>query len=172
MKLRIAFRGILWCLIISTTALRSQENRDPKSVEPISIEGIKHLTTERHGKVLFLNLWATWCKPCVEEFPEIEKLRRSYPDSLIEIVAVSVDYPDETASKILPFLQQHRVSFPILVADAPKQDDLINTLNRSWSGAIPATFIYDRRGVQRAALMGQRDMNAFKIAVDSVLQAP
>ncbi len=172
MKLTKVFRRIGWFLIISTAVLRSQEKNNPQAVDPVTIEGIKQLTQNRHGKVLFLNLWATWCKPCVEEFPEIEKLRRSYPDSILEVVAVSVDYPDETASKILPFLQQHRVSFPILVADAPRQDDLINTLNRSWSGAIPATFIYDRRGVQRAALFGQRDMGAFKAAVDSVLQAP
>jgi thiol-disulfide isomerase/thioredoxin len=139
------------------------------SVEPIDVKGIEHLVHIRNGKILFLNVWATWCQPCVEEFPDLVKLYNDYQNAVVDIAAISVDYPDEVDSKILPFLASQHVPFKVYVANIKKDEDLINELNPSWSGAVPATFIFDANGKQRAFMFGQKTLKVFKAEIDSVL---
>jgi putative lipase involved disintegration of autophagic bodies len=87
----------------------------------------------------------------------------------VDIAAISVDYPDEVDSKILPFLVSQHVPFKVYVANIKKDEDFINELNPSWSGAIPATFIFDANGKQRVFMFGQKTLKAFKAEIDSVL---
>jgi len=135
----------------------------------INTAELKRLISERHGRVLFLNVWATWCEPCTQEFPDIIKLSAAYSKRAVDFVAVSVDYPDEAKSKVLPFMRDHNIRFPVYVADAKHQDDFINALDSSWSGAVPASFIFDTLGEQRTLLIGQKNFAIFKTEIDTVL---
>ncbi len=137
-------------------------------VNPIDQAGLKKLVTERNGKVLFLNIWATWCAPCVEEFPDLIKLARSYPESEVEVVGISADYPDEVESKILPFIRRQDVPFRIYVAKFDHQEDFINSVNSSWSGALPASLVYDAQGKQRYFSVGAGTFDKFKTVIDSL----
>jgi thiol-disulfide isomerase/thioredoxin len=138
------------------------------SVEPLDEAGLKRMIQNREGKVLLLNVWATWCAPCVEEFPDIARLSQSYDSKTLEVVAVSADYPDEVDSKIIPFLKKQNVSFRVYVAKFDDQEDFINALDPTWNGALPATLIYDRHGRQRFFHVGQQTYEQFKDAVDKV----
>ncbi len=137
-------------------------------VEPIDRAGLKQLVTRRNGKILFLNIWATWCAPCVEEFPDLIKLAKSYPESEVEVIGISADYPDEVESKILPFMRKHNVPFRIYVAKFDHQEEFINSVNPSWSGALPASLVIDARGKQRYFSVGAGTFEKFKTIVDSV----
>jgi len=137
-------------------------------VDPIDQDGLKKLVTGRNGKILFLNIWATWCTPCVEEFPDLIKLAQSYPGSEVEVVGISADYPDEVESKILPFIRKQNVPFRIYVAKFDHQEEFINSVNPSWSGALPATLVYDAQGKQRYFTVGAGTFEKFKRIVDSV----
>ncbi len=166
---------LVLCLVFSLSAgvseLRSQTHQTLRSVEPINEDGLRRLIHERAGRILLLNIWATWCKPCVEEFPGLIRLQQTYQDSLVDIIAISVDYPDEVASKILPFLDSLGVSFTVFVADIPKPEDFIKTLDPAWSGAVPATFVFDRHGQRRAFLLGEKNYEVFKSLVEDALKA-
>jgi thiol-disulfide isomerase/thioredoxin len=142
------------------------------SVEPLDEAGVKRLIRNREGKVLLVNVWATWCVPCVEEFPDIVKLSHSYDAKTLEVVAVSADYPDEVDSKIIPFLKKQKVPFKVYVAKFDDQQDFINALDPEWSGALPATLIYDQHGRQRFFHVGQQTYEQFKDAVDKVKGSP
>lgn len=144
------------------------DGKQVETVEPIDKTGLEKLIKERNGRILFLNIWATWCAPCVEEFPDLVKLSRAYPEHEVEVVGISADYPDEVESKILPFIKRHDVPFRILVAAFERQEDFINGVNPSWSGALPATLIYDQHGNQRLFLVGQGTFDRFKKAIDTV----
>ena len=162
---------LIFFALFSLTYLpsRAQEKSAKIEVRTIDVAGVHRLIAERHGKILVLNIWATWCQPCVEEFPDIEKLRQAIADSAADVVAISVDYPDEINSKILPFLRSHSVTFPVYVCDVKKEDEFISSLNPSWSGGVPATFIFDKYGQQRVFLFGQKSFDVFKSETDSVL---
>lgn len=161
---------LVFSLSASVPQLRSQTHRTSRNVKPINEQGLRQLIHERAGRILLLNFWATWCKPCIEEFPELIRLQQTYRDSSVDIIAISVDYPDEVASKILPFLDSLGVSFTVFVADIPKPDDLIITLNPTWSGAVPATFVFDRNGQRRAFLLGEKSYEIFRGEVEHALQ--
>lgn len=138
-------------------------------IETLNERGLRELLRQRNGKYLFLNVWATWCLPCVEEFPDIVRLAKQYENTKFEFVAISVDYPDEIQSKILPFVAAKGVPFKVYVADFSKQENLIDALNESWNGAIPATFIFDGNSVQRSFLLGKQSYEEFVREIENVL---
>ena len=170
----IRHRSIGLCLIFACLlppAAWGEEKPGTKEVKVIDLNGVRRLITERHGKILFLNVWATWCQPCVEEFPDIVGIRNSVPDSIADVAAISVDYPDEAGTKVLPFLRSRKVTFPVYVSGVKKEEDFMNALNPSWSGGVPATFIFDKHGELRSFLFGQKTFDIFKAAIDSVISA-
>ena len=95
------------------------------------------------GAVL-VNVWATWCTPCREEFPDLLHVARELKPKGLRLVLVSVDFPEdqgETAS----FLTSQGVDFPTFLRTG-KDEAFVNGLEPKWSGAIPATFLYDGSG--------------------------
>jgi thiol-disulfide isomerase/thioredoxin len=131
-----------------------------RSVELIDQKGLDKIIREREGKPLLLNIWATWCQPCVEEFPDLIKLAAS--DTLVEVVGISVDYPDELHTKVLPFLEKLKVPFKIYIAKFDKQEDFIAALDSTWNGAVPATFFYNGKGRKQFAFIGQGTFEQFE----------
>jgi len=114
-------------------------------VSEITIDELNDIIINREGKVLLINIWATWCVPCKEEFPDLVKISDKYSEK-IELVGISIDYPDEVESKILSFLNEFQPSFINYVNIENDIEKFINNLNPEWSGAIPATFFYDSDG--------------------------
>lgn len=148
----------------------SKNQAGEPSIATLSEQGLADLISNRNGQVLFLNVWATWCAPCKEEFPDLVKLVNHYRGQAIEIVGLSVDYPDEIESKIKPFLKEVRGNFPIYVKDMANDENLINTLNPEWSGALPATLIYDAAGQRRHFILGKHEFSYFKKQIDPLLK--
>jgi thiol-disulfide isomerase/thioredoxin len=95
------------------------------------------------GAVL-VNVWATWCMPCREEFPDLLHVARELAPKGLRLVLVSVDFEgdDDQATK---FLTSQGVDFPTFVRRG-KDEVFVDGLEPQWSGAIPATFIYDADG--------------------------
>ena len=89
----------------------------------------------------------------------------------MRVIAISADYPDEIQTKILPFLKQFKLNFPVYVQDFPKPDQFIDTMNSKWNGALPATFIYDKSGQQKNFLIGKRSLKEFKQLIDETLES-
>jgi len=136
-------------------------------VEKIDKTKLTKIIKERKGKVLFLNLWATWCVPCREEFPEIVKLVKEFKD--VEFIGISVDFPEEVDSKIIPFLKSQNANFVSYVNAFEGDEELINFLDIKWNGALPATFIYDRNGKKISFLEGKKSYDEFKREIVKVL---
>lgn len=106
--------------------------------------------SDYRGKVVFLNFWATWCKPCKEEMPSMEVLYRTYKDDGLVVLAVSIDRVT-TKDDIPPFVKSMDLSFPVLV------DSWGQTDKRYKLMGVPETYIIDRDGVLRGKIIGPRD---------------
>ncbi len=143
-----------------------------QSVKTINENELNELLSKRNGKLLFLNIWATWCEPCKEEFPDIIKLFNDLKKKDVEFVAISVDYPDEIDSKITPFIDTLNIPFTVYVSDFPSQESFIDKFGTVWNGAIPATFIYDGKGQQQKFLSGKQNYRQFKKSVEDILRKP
>jgi peroxiredoxin len=101
------------------------------------------------GKVVFLNFWATWCKPCEEEMPGMEQLHRRYKDRGLVVLAVSADA--EGAPAVTPFVKRLHLTFP--VALDPKMS--VASLYGVWT--LQSTFIIDRDGNRAYFANGSRE---------------
>lgn len=142
------------CIFFIITSSVAQENSSI-IIQNIDSKMLQKVINNRNGKILLVNIWATWCIPCREEFPDLVKL---YNENLfdLEVMAISVDYPDEINSKIKPFLVANKVPFPVYLSSFANDEELINTLNHKWNGALPGTFIYDGEGKQIKMLEGKQ----------------
>lgn len=116
------------------------------------------------GKVVFLNFWATWCKPCEEEMPAMERLYQQYRDRGLVVLAISADA--EGAPVVAPFVKRHKLTFPIGLD--PKMN--VSSLYGVW--ALPSTFIIDKQGKRILFANGPRewDGKAAQALFESLLQ--
>lgn len=96
------------------------------------------------AKAVVVNAWATWCAPCVEEFPHFVEFYREHCDDGVRLLFVSADFSKQR-DDALKFLKEQGVDFRSFHKKGD-EDLFINTLNPDWSGALPATFIYDGEG--------------------------
>ena len=101
------------------------------------------------GKVVLLNIWATWCPPCVEEMPSMEKLYQEMKGEGFEILAVSID--ESGTQDVLPFMKKHKLSFPALIDSKGTLKDLYQTTG------VPESFIIDKDGILVEKIIGPRD---------------
>ncbi len=101
------------------------------------------------GKVVFINVWATWCPPCVQEMPTIQRLYDTLHDRGLEVLAISVDALGEQV--VRPFMREHRLRFPVLIDDRGTIERLYRT------AGVPESFIVDKRGHLVEKIVGPRD---------------
>ena len=139
----------------------NQQIRGNVEVYEITIDELNDIIKSREGKVLLINIWATWCVPCKEEFPDLIKFSEKYGEQ-IELIGISIDYPDEVESKIIPFLNKLKPNFINYVNVENDTEKFINNLNPDWSGAIPATFFYDSEGKQFSFYEGKMSFEEIK----------
>jgi peroxiredoxin len=101
------------------------------------------------GSVVFVNVWATWCPPCVEEMPTMQRLYDQLHDRGLTVLAVSIDALGEQI--VAPFMQEHQLSFPALL-------DTQGTIERLYrTGGVPESFIIDKQGRLVEKVVGPRD---------------
>lgn len=101
------------------------------------------------GKIIFLNIWATWCGPCQEEMPSMERLYQQLKSEAFEILAVSIDAQGTPA--VAPFVKEYKLNFPVLI-------DRENNIGRLYkTTGVPETFIIDKNGIIISKVIGYRN---------------
>ena len=105
--------------------------------------------TDYKGKVVFLNIWATWCLPCREEMPSMEKLYQQLKGEDFEILAVSIDATG--AKAVGPFMKEYGLSFPALLDTGGTIQDLYGTTG------IPESYVIGKEGFVEEIVIGPKD---------------
>jgi thiol-disulfide isomerase/thioredoxin len=138
-----------------------------KSLE--SAADVDAMFKKTKGKVTLINLWATWCKPCVHEFPDLVKLYKEYKDDDFRLVFISLDDKGDVESQLIPFLKKQGVNFTSYHNAFSKPEDLIDLIDKSWQGAIPTTYIYDKEGKMTQSFLGTRSYEEFEKEITKLL---
>jgi peroxiredoxin len=118
------------------------------------------------GRVVLLNIWATWCPPCVDEMPSLEKLNREFKDQNFALLAVSID--SDGIAAVAPFMAKHGLTFRALV-------DSQAAIQTSYAiTGVPETFIIDKKGILARKVIGPLDWSAPEVLeyIRKLIQEP
>ncbi len=114
--------------------------KEPVSVETIDVEAMKALRKNETNKVRLVNFWATWCGPCVTEFPELVTINRMYRGRAFEMVTVAAQFPDEKG-EVLNFLKDKQSSGKnVLFGDKDKYK-MMEAFDPKWDASLPYTVL-------------------------------
>ena len=95
---------------------------------------------------LLVNFWATWCDPCREEFPDLVKIDADYRSKGLHFVAISLDDVADMKTTVPRFLRSQHARMPVYLLDVPDPETIIQMVDTTWQGDMPATFLYDQSG--------------------------
>ena len=154
-------RYLLGCLLFGLLAaaagaqeLKVWTGGAPPPLALVALDGKPHRLEDYRGKVVLINFWATWCVPCREEMPSMNKLRASLAGQPFAVLAVNLAEPE---SRIRRFMEQVPLDFPVLL-------DRDTSVAKAWKARIlPASFVVGPDGAIRYSVLGQLDWSDQKI---------
>lgn len=119
--------------------------KEPVTVNTIDEAALKELVKNPSDKLRLINIWATWCGPCVTEFPEFISINRMYRRRDFEFISISADDPAKK-EKVLKFLQQQQASNTNFLFSIDDKYKLIEAIDPNWQGALPYTLLVEPGG--------------------------
>lgn len=128
-------------------------------------EGNGQPLAQWRGRPLVVNFWATWCPPCVEEMPDLQRIRDEYLPRGVEVIGIGID----NARKIAEFRDRYRLTLPLLVAGVGGSD--LNRALGNGSGALPFTVLIGADGRVRERHLGQVKPEQLRRWLDAALGA-
>ena len=119
--------------------------KEPVALNTIDEAGLKELLQNKSDKLRLINVWATWCGPCVTEFPEFIAINRMYRRRDFEFISISADDPAKK-EKALKFLKEQQASNTNYIFSRDDKYKLIEAIDPKWQGALPYTILVEPGG--------------------------
>ena len=120
-------------------------SKEPVSLDTLGVAGLKELLKNNTDKLRLINVWATWCGPCVTEFPEFITMNRMYRKRDFEFVSISADDPSKK-DKALQYLKKQEASTTNYIFSGDNKYKLIEAIDPNWQGALPYTILVEPGG--------------------------
>ena len=127
-------------IIIFFWFLGCSDSKDIKLIDINSEELLNKINNYKNEKAVLLNVWALWCKPCVEEFPMIVSFDNEFED--LEVIFVSADFNDQRED-VKFFLETHNILGESYIK-AEDDESFINNLLDDWDGTLPFTIVFSK----------------------------
>ena len=131
-------------------------------VQKVGAKDLRGFIDSSKGRILVINYWATWCQPCVKEFPGLVNLRKAFPETDLNVVGISVDYDVRPVEN---FLKKHEVNFPIVIDDG-------SIASMIAVQSIPRTVIYNRKSEKVLDHIGFISEESYRNVVERLLNGP
>jgi thiol-disulfide isomerase/thioredoxin len=128
-----------------TNKLYKQWSELPVTVETIDASGIKELIENKSDKLRLINVWATWCGPCVMEFPDFVRIDRIYRSRNFEFISINADNMSRK-DNVLKFLQKNEASNKNFIFSSDNNTELVEAIDPQWTGALPYTLLVEQGG--------------------------
>ncbi|MCA1600325.1 MAG: redoxin domain-containing protein [Acidobacteria bacterium] len=146
----------------------SKVNRGAK-VRAINAEEMQELLKRDGNHPLLVNYWATWCDPCRDEFPDLVKIDKQYRGKGLDFIAISLDDLVDIDTAVPKFLREMKAKMPVYLLNVSDPEPAINSVDREWSGALPATFLYNKKGEVVYKHFGRVQSEQLRAAIETVV---
>jgi thiol-disulfide isomerase/thioredoxin len=168
-----ALAGLVLAALATSSTAAGQHTTVPVSKSAISVTPadaatIKRAIAAERGHIVVVNFWATWCGPCVAEFPDVVRFGHDYRKKGVILFTVSADMRKDIPTKVAPFLTRNHADFRNFVQQSKDPEDFINALDPKWEGDLPRTFVYDKSGKLVTELSGAHTEKDFAAAIKTL----
>jgi thiol-disulfide isomerase/thioredoxin len=114
-----------------------------QNIRVTDFSGLEPLLHKQNDTTYVVNFWATWCIPCVKELPYFQQIHEEFSDKKVKVILVSLDFLKDLDSRLKPFIKKYNLSPEVIMLNDPDANSWINKVSPEWSGALPATIIYN-----------------------------
>lgn len=132
---------LLGCCLLGCNAIRAQH------ATIVKFDALQEILNTTSDQIQVVNFWATWCAPCIKELPLLEKLN-TQDDLNTKITLINLDYADKI-DKVNAFMTRKNIRSEVLLLDEIDYNSWIDKVDKNWSGAIPATLIFNPKTGRR-----------------------
>lgn len=139
---------------------------------PVDPAGLRTELDNRKGRVVLVNFWATWCRPCLKEMPELITLHAKYAGQGFDLLLVSLDEPSDQESVVRPFLTKWFPGLHSLIRRTLDMDSMVSVVDPAWNEVLPTSYVLDSSGTVRARLQGGKPAAEFEAAIVPLLPTP
>jgi thiol-disulfide isomerase/thioredoxin len=158
-------RPIAWLLAAFTLAVApvglASDQHDPGILVPMDGDALRVELSASEGRVVLVNLWATWCTPCLREIPDLLALEAELPASDFRLLAISMD-DVYSEGWVTEFKAKH---FPTLVSFINAEldmDTLVSVIDPVWNETLPTSYIFNREGEVVKKVQGKKPIAFFR----------
>jgi thiol-disulfide isomerase/thioredoxin len=146
---------VLTAIVIMITMISAQA----QTAEVVKINDLTGRIDRKSDKIQVINFWATWCAPCIKELPLFEQINATRSDVDVSLVSIDLDL-DPNPDKVHRFVSRKKLKSSVYILDAVDPNTWIDKIDKSWSGAIPATLVVNsttgkRKFVERELKEGE-----------------
>jgi thiol-disulfide isomerase/thioredoxin len=138
--------------------------KEPVALETVNLDALRKLVRNETPKLLLINVWATWCGPCLRELPELVTMNRMYRNANFELVTICMDDP-ERKERALEILKERQVAARNYILDKQDNDVLSTALDPEWPGGLPYSLLVAPGGKIIQRQMGEIDAMKVKRVV-------
>ncbi|HQR31597.1 MAG TPA: redoxin domain-containing protein [Blastocatellia bacterium] len=140
------------------------------AIAPLKPAAFANMLKQRAGNVVVVNFWATWCGPCVAEFPEFVKLDNEYKaKGGVRFVHITADDMTDL-KKAATFLKEQKSNADQFIQDTEDPQEMIDVVFKDWQGVLPATFVYDKTGKMIFHRLGIIDRDVLIAEIEKALK--
>lgn len=157
---------VLWIFAQPASAQSNNASAELlKNIYPAEIDSV--VNSYEGEKAVLVNIWATWCGPCVEEFPHIVELQKKYRDQL-RVVFISADMKKDR-ERVVNFLNKHNVDWTTFFKRGNDQE-FLRRVDEEWNGALPFTKIYSVNGSVVDSWYDKADYETFQNRIEQAIK--
>lgn len=121
------------CLLIASSGFSQK-------VDLLTVNDLEQRIKKGKDTTYVINFWATWCAPCIKEIPHFEKLQQEKRSDKLKVLMISLDFKDRLEKSVIPYVKRRGFRNEFFLLDETDQQQYIDRIDKSWSGAIPATL--------------------------------
>ncbi|HBB88164.1 MAG TPA: hypothetical protein DC047_11155 [Blastocatellia bacterium] len=165
------------CILLTSVSVFAQRRKSPTTkplppvvaVDAAGLQALLERGEAKSAKPLLVNYWATWCEPCRDEFPDLVKVDADYRPKGLDFIAVTLDDLADIKTGVPKFLREMHAEMPAYLLNLSDPEPAIKLVDPKWSGALPATFLYNAQGELVYKSLGRIKVDELRAALNKVL---